>query len=136
MFESRHHSELFELCIEAGFGFRGRDVADRLEQAAVVEPVDPFESCELDRLEAAPGASPVDHLGLEEADHRLGERVIVAVADAADGGFDAGVGEALGILDRDVLGATVAVMDQSVALCGAPGVQCLLQRVEDEPGLH
>ncbi len=47
-----------------------------------------------------------------------------------------GLSEALGILDRDVLGAPVAVMDQFVALCGAPGVQCLLQRVEDELDLH
>jgi len=37
--------------------FRGRDVADRLEQATVVEPLDPFERGELDGLEAAPGAA-------------------------------------------------------------------------------
>jgi hypothetical protein len=53
----------------------------------------------------------MNHLGLEEADHRLGERVIVAVADAADGGLDPGVGEALGIFDRDVLGAAVVLSD-------------------------
>ena len=86
MFESRHHSELFELCIEAGFGFGGRHVADRREQAAIVEPVDPFEGGHLDRLEAVPGSSPVDHLGLEETDDCFRERVIVAVADTADGG--------------------------------------------------
>ncbi len=42
MIESRHHSELSGLCIEAGFCFGGRDVSDGLEQTAVVEPVDPF----------------------------------------------------------------------------------------------
>ncbi len=69
MFESRHHSELIGLCIEAVFRFGGRDVADRLEQAAVVEPVDPFEGCELDCLQAAPRPSAVNDLCLEQADY-------------------------------------------------------------------
>jgi hypothetical protein len=47
-------------------------VADVREQAAVVEPVDPFERGVFDRLEAAPGAAAVDDLGLEEAVDRLG----------------------------------------------------------------
>ena len=71
MFESRHHSELVESCIEAGLRFGGRDVSDGFEQAAVVEPVVPFEGGELDGLQAAPWPAPVDHLGLEEADYRL-----------------------------------------------------------------
>ena len=75
MFESRYHSELFNLCIEMGLCFGGRDVSNRLEQAAVVEPVDPFEGCELDRFETAPRPAPRDDLGLEEADHRFGQRV-------------------------------------------------------------
>ena len=33
---------------------RRRNVSDGLEAPSVVEPVDPFEGCELDRLEAAP----------------------------------------------------------------------------------
>jgi hypothetical protein len=32
----------------------------------------------------------MDDLGLEQADHGFGERIDVAVADAADRGFDAG----------------------------------------------
>jgi hypothetical protein len=35
----------------------------------------------------------VDHLGLEEADHRLSERVVIGIANAADGGLDASEGE-------------------------------------------
>jgi hypothetical protein len=46
----------------------------------------------------------MDHLGLVEAVDGLGECVVVAVSDAADGGLDAGLGQAFGILDRDVLG--------------------------------
>jgi hypothetical protein len=57
------------------FGLHGRDVADRLEKASGVEPIDPLEGGELDRLEAAPGTAPPDHLRLEETDDRLGERV-------------------------------------------------------------
>ena len=55
----------------------------------MVEPVDPFEGGELDGLERAPGPLPADHLGLEEPDHGLGEGVVVAIANAADGRRDA-----------------------------------------------
>jgi hypothetical protein len=72
-----------------GLGLSGRDVPDRLEEAVVVEPVDPFEGGELDRFEAAPGATPMDHLGFVKAVDGLGEGIVVAVADAADGGLDA-----------------------------------------------
>jgi hypothetical protein len=58
------------------FGFR--------QNATILEPVGPF-----DGLEGWPGSAPMDHPGLEEADDGLGERIIVAVADAADGGLDA-----------------------------------------------
>ena len=74
--------------IEACFGFCGRDVADGFQQASIVEPVDSFEGGELDGLQPSPRASAADHLGLEETDHGLGKRIVVAVA-AADRGLDA-----------------------------------------------
>ena len=49
----------------ARFGLCGRHVADRFEQAAVVEPIDPFEGGERDGLEGAPWAAPMDYLGFE-----------------------------------------------------------------------
>ena len=55
-----------------------------------------------------------DHLGLVEADDRLGQGVVVGVAAAADRGLDAGLGEALGVADREVLDAAVAVVDEAV----------------------
>ncbi len=73
-------------------------------QTTMVEPVDPFERCVLDGFEAAPGSAPVDHLGFVEAVDRLGQSVVVAVADTADRRLDAGLGEALGVFDRHVLG--------------------------------
>jgi len=73
------------LCgIVARFRLGWRDVADWLEEAAVVEPVHPFEGGELDAFETAPWAAAADDLGLEQADGALGQRIVVAVADAAD----------------------------------------------------
>jgi hypothetical protein len=45
----------------------------------------------------------VDYLGLFEADEGLGEGVVVAIADAADRGLDTGLGQPLGVADRQVL---------------------------------
>ena len=39
----------------------------------MVEPVDPFEGGELDRFEVTPGAASTNHLGLVQADDRLGQ---------------------------------------------------------------
>ena len=52
----------------------------------------------------APWSAPVDHLGLVEAVDRFGESVVVAIADAADRGLDAGLRQALGVSNADVLG--------------------------------
>jgi hypothetical protein len=52
----------------------------------------------------------MDDLGLVEAIDRFGECVVVAVADTADGGLDARLGQALGVLDRDVLAAADALL--------------------------
>ena len=83
-FESRHHSELIDLGIVVRLCFGGWNVADGLEQAAVVEPVDPFEGGHLDGFEVAPRAASMDHLGLVEAVDGLGQRVVVGIADTAD----------------------------------------------------
>jgi hypothetical protein len=40
------------------------NVPDGLEEAAVVEPVDPLERRELDAVDVAPGTAPTNHLGL------------------------------------------------------------------------
>jgi hypothetical protein len=97
----------FERRIVLRLGFGGRDVADGLEQPLVVEPVEPFEGGVFDGLEVAPRATPVDHLGpfgeaqdrLVKAIDRLGQSVVIAVADTADRGLDADFGEAFGIVD-------------------------------------
>ena len=51
----------------------------------------------------------MDHLGFVEAVDRLGEGIVVAVADAADGWLEASLGKPLGIFDRDVLGKSTRI---------------------------
>jgi len=50
--------------IVGGLDFSGRDIADRLEELPVVEPVDPFERGVHDGLVGSPRAAPVDDLAL------------------------------------------------------------------------
>ena len=66
--------------------------------------LNPFQRRELDGLERAPWSTSVDHLGLVETVDRFGESIVVAVADATDGGLDAGLRQALGVSNADVLG--------------------------------
>jgi len=49
-----------------------------------------------DGFEAAPRATAVDVFGFEEAVDRLGKRIVITVADAADRGLDARFGQSLG----------------------------------------
>jgi hypothetical protein len=106
----RRQGGCLQLSVTARFCFRGRHVADRLEQAAVVEPGDPRKGGELDRLHAAPGPAPPDDLGLEQAVDRPGKRMVAAVADAADRRLDPGLEQTLGAADRQVLGAADALL--------------------------
>ena len=80
-------------------GFGRRDVSDGLQEPPVVEPVDPFESGELDGLEAAPWPAPMDHLGLVETVDGFGKSVVIGISDAADRRLDASLSQALGVLD-------------------------------------
>ena len=54
-----------------------RDVADRLEQAAVVEPIDPLKRRVFDVVDPFPWPLPTDEFGLVEADDRLGQSVVI-----------------------------------------------------------
>ena len=89
------------LSVVGGFELVGRDVAQDAVQSPVVVPVDPFHGGVLDVVDRLRRMHPeravlADHLGLEQADSRLGQRVIVGVADAADRRRDAFQGEGFG----------------------------------------
>lgn len=57
-----------------------RQVAGSAVKAPVIPPFGPLGGRQLELLEGPPGASAADELGLLEADHSLGEGVVVGVA--------------------------------------------------------
>ena len=110
MFDSGDHSHLVQLFIVPRLGLSGWNIANGLEEAAVVEPVHPFECGEFHCFCIPPRATTVDDLGLEQAVDSFGEGIVVGIADAADGRFDAGLQQALGVFDRDILAAPDALL--------------------------
>ena len=61
----------------------------------------------------------MDQLGFVEAVDGFGQGVVVAVADATDGGLDAGIGQALGVFYGNVLHTAIRVMHEPAD--NAPG---------------
>jgi len=57
-----------------------RDVAEFSKQAAVVEPVDPFEGGELEVVETLLRAFVANQFGLVQPEHDFGRGVIVRIA--------------------------------------------------------
>ncbi len=82
--------------VVALLGFGCCDIDDGAYQAAVIEPVDPFESGELG-VEGSPTPTPMDELGLVKPVNGLGEGVVVAVANATDGRLDPSFGKPLAV---------------------------------------
>lgn len=74
----------------------------------------------------------MDDLGLVEAVDRLSQSVVIAIADAANRGFDPGFGKAFGVLDGHVLRPTIAMMDEAAPMGRPAIVKRLFQGVEDE----
>lgn len=95
MLGSRRQGGFLDLGIMARLGLGRRDIADQLEEAAVVKPIHPLEGSELNGLHVAPRIAAPDHLGLEQADDGLGQGVVVAITDAADRGLDASLEQPL-----------------------------------------
>ena len=126
---------MFQHGVVALLGFGWRYVADGLQEPSVVEPVDPFEGGELDGLEVPPWSAPVDQLGLVKTVDGFGEGIVIGISDAADRRLYACFSQALGVFDRDVLAAPVAVVHEPAAMDGLSVMQGLLQCVEHEAGV-
>ncbi len=97
------------MTVVGGFEVGWRDVSAGFVEPAVVEPVDVFEGGDLDLLCGAPGPAGLDQLGLEQPDDRLGEGVVVGVADGPDRGADPGGGQPPGERNRRILGDPASV---------------------------
>ena len=134
MFESGHHGQLVQLFIVARLGLGGWDISDRLEEAVVIEPMDPREGGEFHGFEVVPRSTAVDQFGFEQAVDRLGQRIVVGIADASDRGFDADLGKPLGLADADILRTPIAMVDQPSPLRGPPVMQRLFEGIEHKTG--
>ena len=67
---------------------------------------------------------------------RLGERDVVAIADAPDGRHEPGLGQAIPVLDREVLDTAIEVVNTAAAGDRLAITQSLLQRIEPEAGVR
>lgn len=94
---SGDHINSFDRFIEVALGIGWRDVPDRPEKAAVVEPFDLFQCFPFHGIGRSPRSKSVDDLGLEQADDRFGQRVVIRVADAAHRWLQSGLDQALGV---------------------------------------
>ena len=101
--------------------FGRRNIADRLKQSIMIEPRDPLERCQFDGFLGLPWAATGNDFRLAQTVDGFGERVVIAVALAADRGLDPRLSEALRVANRDALGVTVAMMDPRVAIRLAKG---------------
>ena len=72
------------MTIVAGLVFGGWDSSEFVEEASVIEPVDPFECGEFEVVEAFPWSLVSDEFGLVEPDDRFGQGVIERVTAGAD----------------------------------------------------
>ena len=74
----------------------------------------------------------MDDLGLVEAIDRLGQRVVLADSDTADGRLDASFRQPLCVADADILRSAVGMMNQTAAMNGPAFVQGLFESIKDE----
>jgi hypothetical protein len=132
----RCHAFSFHRCVGVGLSLSWRDVSDRLEEAAIVEPVDPFQRRVFDGLEAAPGAAAMDDFCFEKSVDGFGQGVVIAVADAAHRRFDAGIGQSLGVANGQILGTAVAMINMTHSLRRSSVMDGLFHGIQHETSLR
>jgi hypothetical protein len=74
----------------------------------------------------------MDDFGFEKAIDRLSQRIVITVADAAHRGCDACIGEPFALFDRQILAASVAVMNNPHILSRAAFMDRLFQGIQHE----
>ena len=80
--------------------FSWRDSPDRLQQAAIVEPIDPFEGGVFNGLQAAPWPSAVDDFGIEQTVDRFGQGIVIGPTEDADRRCNFRLCQSFGVFDR------------------------------------
>ena len=96
----------------------------------MVEPLDPFQRRQFHCPQVSPKTAAAKSLGHVQPNDRLPERVVIAVADAPDGGLDPGLGQPLSLSDRKALHTTVTVVKQLLSRLHAAVLQHLLKRIQ------
>src|ERR1700749_2063789 len=74
----------------------------------------------------------MDKLSLVQAVNRFRERIVIRIADAADGGVDACFGQALGVANAHVLRSPVRMVYKAALVARLPGTQRMFECVEHE----
>lgn len=75
----------------------------------------------------------MDEFGLVETVDGFGQGVVIGIADAADGGFDASLEQALVVLDGHILTAPVRVVNQPGFANWSALTQGLFESIQDKP---
>lgn len=128
--ESCSDSVFLQRCKVVGLGFCRWDISDRLEQAAVIEPVDPFKRGVFDCVHGFPWAFPPDDFSLVESIDGFGEGVVITVTDTADRRLEASFCQTLCIPYADILAAAIRVMNKTTSDARPSIVQGLLKSIE------
>jgi hypothetical protein len=93
-------------------GDRG-EVVDGFVRTLGVEPRDPVQDRWLEVVPVAPGTVRMEQLGLEQADLRFGQGIVVSIADRADRRVNAGPGQPAGERNRRILRPRVRIKPNS-----------------------
>ena len=115
------------------FSLGWRDIPDGLQEAAVVEPVDPFQCGELHGFELAPRSPAMDDVGLVKTVDRFGESIVVTVANASNGRLDAHLGQSFEIVNGHVLRAAIRTMNQPATADRPPIMTRLVEGIDYKP---
>ncbi len=97
--ESDRCGRAFLLLIVSCLEFYGWDVPDGLKEASIVKPVDPFERCKLDLFDVPPWTASTNDFRLVETVDRLGQRVVVGIANTSHRRLNARSIESFGVID-------------------------------------
>ena len=102
-----------QLTVVRVFVFDWCDVTDSAMNSGLIEPPDPVQRREFEFVNATPRAFMSDTFSLVEPDVGLSERIVIRIANSADGCEYASIAETITVTNGRVLRPGVAVMNES-----------------------